>query len=70
MKNRKKIRVTTRKTNKLVMPVGRYKDKEMVDIPSSYLKWIAENFRNGRICYAADEEFQLREKFNNHWEET
>uniref|UniRef100_A0A6M3KNA5 Putative quorum-sensing-regulated virulence factor n=1 Tax=viral metagenome TaxID=1070528 RepID=A0A6M3KNA5_9ZZZZ len=55
------------------MPYGRFKGQEIEDLPSSYLKWIAENWdekstTNKMICKAADEEWQFREKTNIHWE--
>ncbi len=51
------------------MPYGKFKGKEMEDIPSGYLRWIAENFNNEDVCEAADKEYQFREKWNSHfWE--
>ena len=49
------------------MPYGAYKGKPMHDIPSGYLRWVAENFKDERICKAADDEYQYREKYNTHW---
>lgn len=50
------------------MPYGKFKGKEMHEIPSGYLHWIAENFDNESICVAADEEWRNREKYGEHWE--
>lgn len=52
-----------------IMPYGVHKGKTMNDIPSDYLKWVAENFDDEDICCAADEEYQSREHYNAHWYE-
>lgn len=49
------------------MPYGKFKGKEMWQIPSGYLKWMAENLDNDDLCEAADEEYQHRERYNTHW---
>ena len=56
------------------IPFGKYKGKEIVDLPSSYLLWIAENVkedipRNKMVVKECDEEWCFREKFNMHFEE-
>jgi hypothetical protein len=56
------------------MPFGKYRDREIESLPSSYLKWLAENMdeknpRNRQICLAADREYQWREKMGQHFEE-
>lgn len=48
------------------MPVGRYQGLEMEDIPSSYLKWVAEKWEEGPVCEAADKEWTWREENNEH----
>ncbi len=50
------------------MPYGKFKGKEMHEIPSGYLKWLAENFGEF-VAVAADKEYQWREKNRQHWEE-
>lgn len=55
--------------SEIKMKYGKFKGRTMEEIPSSYLLWIAENVEDGRICYAADSEYQDREKFNTHWED-
>ena len=50
------------------MPYGAYEGKEMHQIPSAYLKWLAENFAIENVCTAADKEWQWREKYGEHWE--
>ena len=51
----------------IVMPYGKFKGKPMHKIPSGYLKWIAENFDDEKICKEADDEYQWRTKFNEHF---
>ena len=51
------------------MPFGKFKGKDIEEIPSSYLKWIAENIdekKNGDLVFEADKEYQWREKNNCH----
>jgi len=50
------------------MKIGKFKGKTMDEIPSGYLLWIAENFDDEELCFAADTEWQEREKWNTHWE--
>ena len=52
-----------------IMPYGKFKGRSMHKIPSAYLKWVAENFDDEDICCAADEEYQHREHYNEHWED-
>jgi len=49
-----------------VMPFGKYKGTRISKLPSNYLLWMAENMADGGLCYAADTEYQLREKENSH----
>ena len=56
------------------MPYGKFKDCEIEDLPSGYLRWIAENWtedtpKNERICTVADLEYQEREKTGTHFED-
>ena len=53
----------------LTMPYGAYKGTPMHKIPSSYLRWVAQNFDDEDICCAADEEYQYREKYGGHFYE-
>ena len=53
------------------MPCGAYKGRDIEDIPSDYLLWVAENWdekteQDRKICEAADKEWQWREKHNAH----
>jgi hypothetical protein len=57
----------------MIMPWGKFKGKDIEDLPSSYLKWLAENIdekkpQNKAICIAADKEYQYRTKYNCHSE--
>ena len=49
------------------MPYGKFKGKAMHEIPSAYLKWLAENMDDESIACKADEEYQHREQYNCHW---
>lgn len=49
------------------MPWGKHKGKYIHSCPSSYLKYLAENCEwDDTICEAADEEWQWRERNNEH----
>jgi hypothetical protein len=51
------------------MPWGKFKGLKIHKLPSSYLKWLAENCDwDDKICEEADEEWQWREKHNEHYE--
>ena len=51
------------------MPFGKHKGEEIEDIPSDYLKWVAENIDDEEIYRAADEEYQWRKDNNEHFYE-
>jgi len=53
----------------LRLPYGKFRGRAMHQIPSGYLKWVAESFGRENICVVADEEWQYREKYTEHWEE-
>lgn len=46
--------------DELIMPFGKYHGVAISDLPSSYLRWLAENCRDETICEAADEEYTFR----------
>lgn len=48
------------------MPWGEHKGKEIHELPSGYLKWLAEKCDNDIIAEEADEEYQHREHYNAH----
>lgn len=52
-----------------IMPFGKHRGKFITDIPSSYLKWAAENLDQEDICQVCDDEWQFREKHNYHFED-
>ena len=53
-----------------IMPYGKFKGREMTEIPSGYLKWLAENCEDEAICCATDEEYQWREaNYEHFWED-
>lgn len=53
-------------------PIGNnHRGKNIISIPSKYLKWVAENYPekdnfSRAICMVADEEYQYREKTGTH----
>jgi hypothetical protein len=49
--------------SELVMPWGAFKGKTIEELPSSYLKWLAENSHDEEIAQAANEEYMWRECF-------
>ncbi len=53
----------------ITMPYGEFRGKAMHEIPSGYLKWVAENFDDEDICCEADVEYQHREKYGGHFYE-
>jgi uncharacterized protein (DUF3820 family) len=55
----------------MIMPFGKYEDKDLEDIPSDYLKWIIDKVKNDdNLVEAADEEYTFREKWKTHfWKE-
>lgn len=53
--------------NDLTMPYGKFKGKQMHEIPSGYLRWMAKNMDDEILCEAADWEYQHREKYGTHW---
>ena len=44
----------------MIMPWGMHKDKDIEDVPTAYLKWLAESCDDDDICRAADEEYRYR----------
>ena len=48
---------------------GPYQGKRLMDIPSKYLYWVAENCYNDELATAADKVWVWREKNGEHWEE-
>lgn len=48
------------------MPFGIHRDKEIENVPSEYLNWLARECDNEEVAIAADEEYQYREKYNCH----
>ena len=42
------------------MPFGKHKGTDIEDLPTDYLKWLAENCDDDDICEAADAEYRYR----------
>ncbi len=53
--------------NNLIMPWGKHENKRIDEIPSGYLKWLAENCDDEEICCAADQEYTWRNKNSEHF---
>ena len=51
------------------MPWGKFKHYDIEDVPSGYLKWLAENCEDEEVCCAADEEYRWRTDNSEHWYE-
>lgn len=51
------------------MPWGKHRGKDIEDVPSDYLLWLAENCDTEKIAVAADKEWDFREKTNTHFYE-
>lgn len=51
----------------MIMPWGKFKGWDMEDIPSGYLKWLAENCEDEAVCVAADEEYAWRTDWDKHF---
>ena len=50
------------------MPWGKYKGRDIMDLPSSYLHWLAGS-DDEEIAAAADEEWRWREDHQAHTED-
>lgn len=57
-----------RSNSDFIMSWGKFKGKSMEDIPSSYLKWLAEKSDDEDVCEAADAEYEWRTEWDKHWE--
>lgn len=53
----------------ITMRWGKYRGRRIEDIPSGYLKWLAENARDEVVARNADEEWRWREDHNAHFED-
>ena len=49
------------------MPFGKFRGKEIEELPSAYLHWLAENCDNDAIATEADREWRWRDEFGVHW---
>lgn len=54
------------RSSDICMPYGKHKGTRICDLPTSYVKWLAETIsedkseRDRNICLAADKEYQQR----------
>lgn len=53
----------------MTMPFGKHKGRLISELPSGYLRWLAENCNNEDICAAADEEYKWRSDHGGHFED-
>lgn len=51
------------------MPWGKYRGKDIEDIPSSYLRWLTYNCEDDEIQQAAEQEHSWRTEWHKHFEE-
>lgn len=54
-------------TKHMIMPSGKFRGKDMSEIPSPYLRWVAENWKEDEIAEAADKEYAYREIWGKHF---
>ena len=50
------------------MPFGKHKGQPIEDLPSSYLRWLAESCDDEDVAEAADTEYRWREDHQEHSE--
>jgi len=48
------------------IPFGKHRGEDIEDIPSPYLRWLAQNCDDEEIAIKADEEYNYRERYNCH----
>ena len=54
----------------MIINFGKYKGREVEELPSQYLEWFLDTIENKpRLYEAIEEEYNFREKTNTHWEE-
>ena len=57
------------KVSGMKITFGKYKGAEIDALPSSYLRWLSLNCDwDDKVCEEADEEWQFRERYNQHKE--
>lgn len=54
--------------SEFVMPWGKYRGTELCNLPSSYVRWLAESSFDDDICERADEEIKYRDDHSMHFE--
>ena len=52
----------------MIMPWGKYQGVDIEELPSGYLKWLAENCDDNALCEAADKEYRYRDDHSRHFE--
>jgi len=52
----------------MIMPFGKYRNKDLEEIPSDYLWWIAENVDdNEELVSEVEDELRWRSNWNKHF---
>ena len=51
----------------VIMQYGKFRGKTLDSVPSSYLKWLSENFTNDVVATAADRVWRWREEVGDHF---
>jgi hypothetical protein len=52
--------------SEVIVYFGKHKGKAIGEIPSGYLKWLANNADDDEIAEAADQEYDWRTTHNQH----
>ena len=52
----------------MTLPFGKYHDKEMWQVPSSYLSYIMRDWTNNDLLVDAELEYAYRTKHGTHWD--
>lgn len=51
----------------MIMPWGKHKGRAIEELPSGYLKWLADNCEDDEICEAAQTEYDFRSTWRTHF---
>jgi len=53
----------------MIVTFGKFKGRMIEEIPSSYLRWLAENAHEEDVAQEADAEYVYRTDHHGHFEE-
>jgi len=51
----------------LILSFGKYKNADLEDVPSNYLKWLINNHDDDWVVEAAEAEFKYRSDHGSHF---